>query len=68
MPQRSLKEMAILETTYGQIARHVIWGSKEVRDITNWIVTCNLTQRLIRYARSCEDSHFALVVAQCKRI
>ncbi|XP_076801647.1 uncharacterized protein LOC143446067 isoform X2 [Clavelina lepadiformis] len=44
--ERSLKELAVLNTTYGQIARHVIWGDERVRDITDWIVTCNISQIL----------------------
>ena len=45
--ERSLKELAILNTTYGEIVRHVIWGNKAARDITDWIVTCNSTQVLL---------------------
>ncbi|XP_076802206.1 uncharacterized protein LOC143446456 isoform X1 [Clavelina lepadiformis] len=44
--ERSLKELAVLNTTYGQIARHVIWGDERVRDVTDWIVTCNISQIL----------------------
>ena len=43
----SLKELAVLNTTYGEIVRHVVWGNKEARDITDWIVTCNSTQVLL---------------------
>jgi len=37
--ERTLMELAVLNTTYGQIARHVIWGSPAPRDITEWILT-----------------------------
>ena len=45
--ERTLKELAILNTTYGQIARHIIWGDEKPRDITNWIITCNATRILL---------------------
>nr|CAB3262881.1 uncharacterized protein LOC100184557 [Phallusia mammillata] len=45
--ERPLKELAVLNTTYGEVARHAIWGNYRGRDVTNWIVTCNLTQQLI---------------------
>jgi len=46
--ERTLKELAVLNTTYGEIARHVIWGDMATRDITNWLETCNTTQILIK--------------------
>nr|XP_039252113.1 uncharacterized protein LOC120329532 [Styela clava] len=36
-PERSLRELAILNTTYGEISRFILWGSKEPRDITDWV-------------------------------
>ena len=40
--ERSLKQIAILNTTYGEIARFVLWGSPEQHDITNWVLdSCN---------------------------
>ena len=47
--ERPLKQLAVLGTTYGDVARHVIWGDKRERNVTDWIVTCNVTERLIRY-------------------
>jgi len=44
---RPLKQLAVLNTTYGEIARHVIWGDAAIRDVTNWIDTCKTTQLLI---------------------
>jgi len=44
----SLKELAVLQSTYGEIARHVIWGVSTTRHITDWLVTCNTTEILIR--------------------
>jgi len=41
----------VLNTTYGEIARHVIWGDAAIRDITNWMETCKKTQVLIEYVR-----------------
>jgi len=49
--ERPLKQLAVLGTTYGDVARHAIWGDKRERDVTDWIVTCNVTERLIRYVR-----------------
>jgi len=49
--ERPLKQPAVLGTTYGDVARHAIWGGKRERDVTDWIVTCNVTERLIRYVR-----------------
>lgn len=46
--ERPLKELAVLNTTFGEVARHVIFGDKEVRDITNWIVTCDIKEILYR--------------------
>lgn len=34
--ERSLKELAVLNTTYGEIARYVLFGDKRARDITDW--------------------------------
>uniref|UniRef100_H2Y704 Alpha-1,4-N-acetylglucosaminyltransferase n=1 Tax=Ciona savignyi TaxID=51511 RepID=H2Y704_CIOSA len=37
-PERSLQELSVLNTTYGEIARYVIWQSSQIRDITEWMV------------------------------
>ena len=46
MPERPLKQLAVLNTTYGEVARHVIWGNKLIRDVTDWIVTCDINMFL----------------------
>ena len=45
--ERTLKELAILNSTYGEISRHIIWGNKNPRDISDWIVPCNFTEILL---------------------
>ncbi|CAK8675119.1 unnamed protein product [Clavelina lepadiformis] len=37
--ERTLKELAVLNTTYGEISRHVIWGDSSFKDITDWILS-----------------------------
>nr|CAB3262879.1 uncharacterized protein LOC100184557 [Phallusia mammillata] len=45
--ERTLKELAVLQSTYGEVARHAIWGDARARDVTEWIVTCNITEKLL---------------------
>ena len=45
--ERSLKELAVLDSTYGEIARYVLWGDEKIKDITNWMYTCNITDMLL---------------------
>ena len=44
---RTLKELAVLNTTFGQISRHVIWGDERPRDLYSSTISCNLTQALL---------------------
>ncbi|XP_002122051.2 uncharacterized protein LOC100184557 [Ciona intestinalis] len=37
-PERSLQELSVLNTTYGEIARYVLWKDPKIRDITEWMV------------------------------
>ena len=35
---RTFGQFALLETTYGGLARHVLWGNSTVKDVTPWIL------------------------------
>ena len=32
--ERTMEELAVLNTTYGEVARHVIWGHYRTLDLT----------------------------------
>lgn len=36
--RRTLSQFALLETTYGELARHVLWGSPSLKDVGSWIL------------------------------
>ena len=36
--QRTIAQFAQLDTTYGEIARHVLWGSTSKKDVTPWVL------------------------------
>ena len=36
--RRTIAQFARLETTYGEIARHVLWGSATKKDVTSWVL------------------------------
>ena len=44
---RTLKELGVLNTTFGQISRHVIWGDERPRDLYSSTISCNVTQALL---------------------
>ena len=45
--ERSLKELAVLDSSYGEIARYIIWGDPSQRLIIDWVAQCNVTEMLI---------------------
>jgi len=36
--ERTLMELAVLNTTYGEIARHVFWDSKDFHSVKEWLL------------------------------
>ena len=44
--ERTLKELAVLDSTYGEIARYVLWGDAGTRDTSEWYYSCNVTDIL----------------------
>ena len=36
--RRTFGQFALLETTYGELARHVLWGDSSVKDVTPWLL------------------------------
>ena len=45
--ERTLKELAVLNSTYGEIARFIIWGDSEPRDVSDWIFHCDNSTKLL---------------------
>ena len=35
---RTILQFAVLNTSYGEVARHVLWGNPEQKDISPWIL------------------------------
>ena len=36
--RRTIAQFALLETTYGEVARHVLWGNTTKKDIDHWVL------------------------------
>ena len=36
--RRTFGQFALLETTYGEVARHVLWGNSSLKDVGSWIL------------------------------
>ena len=36
--RRTIAQFALLETTYGEVARHVLWGNSTKKDIDHWVL------------------------------
>ena len=44
---RTLKELAVLNTTFGQMSRHIIWGDEQPRNLYKSPIKCNLLEALL---------------------
>ena len=45
--QRTIPQMAVLNSTYGEVARHALWGDSAVKDVTPWVLHPDFNKKFL---------------------